>query len=259
MKESKLYINIIIVLNCSLQYVYNQGEDFVEEVGGEPGLWGGGNSGGKGNGKIDFGGGGGGGDGVIPGTTIGGKREKGGGLDGGGWNGFGRSGGGLEGGGWNGLGRNGGGLGGWNGFGIKGGLGGWKGLGINGGGVKGLGIKGGWNGLGTKGGFKGFGGKKKKSSTSFFLGFWVLCLFWSQNFGFFIGLNEKNPAEKMCSSCNFFFRVSENEVEVEAIAQFGSLLLNNLKLHPLILFTFFLTKKGSFTLNSPCSLVFTSL
>ena len=71
----------------------------------------------------------------------------------------------------------------------------------------------------------------------------------------------------MGSRCNFFFRLSEDEVEAEAIAQFGSLLLkqfgslllNNLKLHPLILFTCFFNKKGSFTLNSPYSFVFTSL
>jgi len=202
---------------------------------------------------------------------------SGGGLDGGGWNGLGISGG-FDGGGWNGFGISGG-LGGWNGLGIKGGLGGWNGFGINGGGCKGLGIKGGGcNGLGIiGGGKKGFGGKKKSSislGTLFlfenfvcskfftklccFSRFWILC-FLSQNFGFLIGLNEKIPAEKMCSCCNFFFRLSEDEVEVEAIAQFGSLLLNNLKLHPLILFTCFFNKKGSFTLNSPYSFVFTSL
>lgn len=268
-------------IHCKSKHTHNlyiQGEESIEEVGGEPGLWGGGNRGGNGKGKMDLGGGGGGGEGVKPGIAIGGKGNKGGGLDGGGWNGLGISGGGLDGGGWNGFGKSGGGLGGWNGFGINGGLGGWNGLGIKGGGENGFGINGGgWNGFGIKGGGnKGFGGKKKKSSwscTNFFieksfdfskfftrfcfLGFGIL-YFLLQNFGFFIGLNEKIPAEKMCSFCIFFLRLSENEVEVEAIEQCGSLLLINLKLHPLILFTCFFTIKGSFTLNSPCSLVFTS-
>lgn len=270
----------------------------MEEAEGVPGLWGGGNrggnSGGKGGiGKIGAGGGGGGGDGVKPGITIGGKggNKDGGGL-GGGWNGLGMRGARGLGGGWNGLGMRGGGLGGWNGLGMSGGLGGWKGLGIRGGGWKGFGMRGGgWNGLGINGGGKnGFGGKKKSSAKSLFdwdfsevsvgldlnsvvwtfakipemgftdtcgLEFWTLC-FWLQKFGFSTGLNENNPAENMCSLWFLVLRLIEEEVETDATAQWGSLLFINLKVHPLIFLTCFLTLKGNCTLNSPCSSVFTS-
>jgi len=251
---------------------------FIEaEAGGVPGLWGGGNrggnSGGKG-GKIGFVGGGGGGDGVKPGITNGGKggNKEGGGL----------------GGGWNGLGMSGGGLGGWNGFGMSGGLGGWNGLGIRGGGWKGFGMRGGgWNGLGTNGGGKnGFGGKKKSSAKNL-LSDWDLSeilvvglvlntlvfsgvgfdgyvfgknssCFLLQKLGFSIGLNEKNPAENMSSPCFLVLRLTVEKVEIEATEQWGSVLLNNLKVHPLILLTCFLTLNGSCSLNSPYSSVFTS-
>jgi hypothetical protein len=79
-----LYCSCGSQFKTTIIHVYNQGEILLVEVGGEPGLRGGGNSGGRGNGKIDFGGGGGGGGRVIPGITIGGKGKKGGGLDGGG-------------------------------------------------------------------------------------------------------------------------------------------------------------------------------
>lgn len=48
--------------------------------------------------------------------------------------------------------------------------------------------------------------------------FWILG-FWLQRFGCLRGLNEKNPAENMCSPCFLDFRRSEEEVAAEATAQ----------------------------------------
>lgn len=66
----------------------------------------------------------------------------------------------------------------------------------------------------------------------------------------------KNPAEKMCVPSFLDLRWIEDEVAVEATAQYGSLLLISLTEHPLIFLTCLLTEKGRCTLNSPCSLVF---
>jgi hypothetical protein len=46
-------------------------------------------------------------------------------------------------------------------------------------------------------------------------------------------------------------------VAVDAIEQYGSLLLTNFTTHPLILFTCLLIENGSWILNSPCSFVLT--
>ncbi|KAL3525819.1 hypothetical protein ACH5RR_014191 [Cinchona calisaya] len=70
------------------------------------------------------------------------------------------------------------------------------------------------------------------------------------------GLNVKNPAEKMCVPSFLDLRRIEDEVAVDATAQYGSLLLISLTEHPLIFLTCLLTEKGKCTLNSPFSLVF---
>ncbi|GAU14031.1 hypothetical protein TSUD_168560 [Trifolium subterraneum] len=49
----------------------------------------------------------------------------------------------------------------------------------------------------------------------------------------------------------------DEDVAVDAIEQYGSLLLTNFTTHPLILFTCLLIENGSWILNSPCSFVFT--
>lgn len=87
---------------------------------------------------------------------------------------------------------------------------------------------------------------------------WVLG-FWLQRLGCFWGLKLKNPAEKMCIPSFLDLRRRDDEVAVEATAQYGSLLLNNFTEHLLIFLTCLLTEKGKWTLNSPCSSVFTSL
>lgn len=66
----------------------------------------------------------------------------------------------------------------------------------------------------------------------------------------------KNPAEKIWVPCFLDFKCSEDEVAVDATAQFGSLLLINLTEHLLILLTCLLTEEGNGILNSPCSFVF---
>ena len=78
-------------------------------------------------------------------------------------------------------------------------------------------------------------------------------------FGSLRGLNEKNPAEKMCCPCCLDLRCSEEELAAEATAQEGSLLLSNFTVHALIFLTCLLTDKGSSILNFPCSSVFTSV
>ena len=112
------------------------------------------------------------------------------------------------------------------------------------------------------------GGGKGKSSPSVWgsesllepnsLEFWMLG-FWLHRFGCFNGLKVKNPAENMWVPCFLDLRWSEDEVAVEATAQYGSLLLINFTEHPSIFFTCLLTEKGKCTLNSPCWSVFTSL
>ena len=112
------------------------------------------------------------------------------------------------------------------------------------------------------------GGGKGKSSPSVWgsesllepnsLEFWMLG-FWLHRFGCFNGLKVKNPAENMWVPCFLDLRWSEDEVAVDATAQYGSLLLINFTEHPSIFFTCLLTEKGKCTLNSPCWSVFTSL
>lgn len=83
--------------------------------------------------------------------------------------------------------------------------------------------------------------------------------FWLHKFGCFNGLKVKNPAEKMWVPSFFDLRWSDDEVAVEATAQYGSLLLTNFTVHCLILSTCLFTEKGRWTLNSPRSLVFATL
>lgn len=81
--------------------------------------------------------------------------------------------------------------------------------------------------------------------------------FWLHKLGWFNGLKVKKPAEKICVPSFLDFKWSEEEVAVEATAQFGSLLLINFTEHLFIFFTCLLTEKGRGILNSPCSSVFT--
>jgi len=119
-----------------------------------------------------------------------------------------------------------------------------------------LGGFGSWSGGGKEG--SNFGGNEVffKESRSFFV-FWTTLGFWLHRFGCLSGLNEKKPAENMCSPCFLDFRCSDEDEAAEAIEQNGSLLLTNFTTHPLILLTCLLTENGSWILNSPCSFVFT--
>ncbi|CAL8140546.1 unnamed protein product [Prunus armeniaca] len=83
--------------------------------------------------------------------------------------------------------------------------------------------------------------------------------FWLHRLGWFRGLKVKNPAEKMWVPCFLDLRCSEDEVAVEATAQYGSLLLINFTEHPSIFLTCLLTEKGNWTLNTPWLSVFTSV
>ena len=147
------------------------------------------------------------------------------------------------------------GVGGWKGFGGRNGIGGRKGNG----GRKGIGGRNGNGGRDGNGGRNGRGGKKVSTSdfSSERDGFETLN-FWLQKLGFFLGLNEKNPAEKMRSPSFVVMRLTEEEVESTGTSQCGSLLLMSLKVHPLIIFACLLTLNGNFTLNSPYLSVSTS-
>lgn len=81
--------------------------------------------------------------------------------------------------------------------------------------------------------------------------------FWLHKLGWFSGLKVKNPAEKMWVPSFLDFKCSEDEVAVEATAQFGSLLFISFTEHVLIFLTSLLTENGRGILNSPCSSVFT--
>jgi hypothetical protein len=114
------------------------------------------------------------------------------------------------------------------------------------------------NGRDGGGGDGGFGGRKKSlPPVPSSLEFWMLG-FWLHRSGRFWGLKVKSPAENMWVPCFLDLRWSEDEVAVEATAQFGSLLPINFTEHPSIVLTCSLTEKGRRTLNSPWSSVFTS-
>lgn len=69
----------------------------------------------------------------------------------------------------------------------------------------------------------------------------------------------KKPAEKMRIPCFLDLRWIEEEVAVEATAQYGSLLLMSLTWQSLISFSCLLIEEGRWTLNLPCWSVFTSV
>lgn len=117
------------------------------------------------------------------------------------------------------------------------------------------GIVGSWIGGGSGRPFNG--GREALLESSPLLEFSMLG-FWLHRFGCFRGLKVKNPAENMCNPCFLDLRWSEDEVAVDATAQYGSLLLINFTEHPSIFFTCLLTENGNWTLNSPLLSVFTS-